>query len=236
MLAPLRSLVLGLTLAACGGDGGAPPPIDRAPDAGDPGASDGGLAARYFPLAVGVAWSYQVIDGESGATRVKRQEVLALEAMVGSKAGITAYRLQSERDAGFTVSWQEDTGAAVLRHREESYDAAGALEREELYRPGKLRLDETPAHLAVGASYLEDYEEDVTEAGGLSTIVKAERWTVEAVDEIVEVPAGRFACLRLARHNDEAGSMKRFWFARGIGKVKEEGAGQTELLAGYELP
>jgi hypothetical protein len=61
-------------------------------------------------------------------------------------------------------------------------------------------------------------------------------WTVEAVDEMVTVPAGTFKCLRV--HSTESGAKgydSTFWFARNVGKVKETGTEVRELL-GYSIP
>jgi hypothetical protein len=236
MIATLRLFALSLVvLAACAGDGGGAP--SPTPD-GNGGGGDGDTADRYFPLVIGARWSYQVIDGETGATSVKSQSVEELEDLEGDKAGVLAFRLRSEKNRGYTVSWQEDTGSAIVRHRELSYDVGDVLESDAIYTPGKLRLDEATDRLVAGATYVEQYRKTVTDAStGLTTTMdRQEEWVVEAVDEVVEVPAGRFECLRIWRSRDESGSEKRYWFALGVGKVKEEGAGQTELLAGYELP
>jgi hypothetical protein len=68
-------------------------------------------------------------------------------------------------------------------------------------------------------------------------VAKTEHWTVEATAEDVTVPAGTFTCLRLHRIGDDpTGADKRYWFAAGVGKVKEEGGGQTEVLTDVSLP
>jgi hypothetical protein len=62
------------------------------------------------------------------------------------------------------------------------------------------------------------------------------QWTIEAVDEMVTVPAGTFSCLRV--HSVESGSLgydSTFWYARNVGKVKETGT-ETRNLVGYSIP
>jgi len=65
-------------------------------------------------------------------------------------------------------------------------------------------------------------------------------WTVEAINESLTVPAGTFSCLKVHRVEtpspvDTTGGDNVYWFARGIGKVKETGPELHELL-GYYIP
>lgn len=109
---------------------------------------------------------------------------------------------------------------------------------EEWYTPFKLRVDEDSARLTPGASFTTTHTEAVTDvATGATTMSdKVEQWTVEAVDEAITVPAGTFCALRVRRTVAATGSIKTYWFARGVGKIRESGAGQTEELSGYTLP
>jgi hypothetical protein len=54
----------------------------------------------------------------------------------------------------------------------------------------------------------------------------------------VAVPAGTFCALRVRRVTSTTlgGSDKTYWFARGVGKVKEEGGNQREELTDHALP
>jgi hypothetical protein len=79
---------------------------------------------------------------------------------------------------------------------------------------------------------------------------RAHVYTVEDVSESVTVPAGTFRnCLRIRRERDltnpdlmgatdQAEQDKLFWFAPGVGKVREENSmtGMTEVLVDYEIP
>ena len=60
----------------------------------------------------------------------------------------------------------------------------------------------------------------------------SERWTVDSVDEVVEVPAGKFHAIVLQKAGGD--TLKTYWFVPGIGKVKETG-GQTEALVSYSV-
>lgn len=239
-----RAFMLSLALAGCGGGGagtveddtdgamlpGEDGPAGPAPDAG-PCPTEG----RYFPLAQGATWTYEVRDP---SVETKTTTVGPLEDVGGSKAGTMAFRVTTTKTGGSTVSWQQDTGSAILRHREQ--DLSGVTHTEEWFDPYKLRIDEAPAHITPSASWAESYIETATEigTGNTTTTSKTEEWTVVAVDEVVAVPAGTFCALRLRRLSASSGagaSDKTFWFARGVGKIKETGS-QTEQLTSYSLP
>jgi hypothetical protein len=218
-------------LACGGGDGGGG-------GGGGPDGGGGGSELRYFPMTEGASWTYQVVDLGTGASSLKTQTVEAYEDIGGQKAGTMGFRLHTDKDGGYTLSWQEDTGSAIVRHREQSFTAGGAQETDEFYLPYKMRLDESDAHVLVDATYSYTYSEQIFDltASSNTTNDKTEAWTVEAVDEEITVPAGTFTTLRVFRNNDGTGVEKTYWFARGVGKVKEEGGGQRELLTDYTIP
>jgi hypothetical protein len=227
---PLRLFAIGSILAAaagCGGGGG-----DDAP------ACDS--TERYLSLATGASWTYRVTDNDNVRT-TKTQTVGANEDIGGDLAGTTAFRLTTVKGTnglGMTVSWQQDTGAGVIRLREQ--DMSGSTTTDEYYAPMRHRIDESAAHLVVGAAWDETYTESVSTDGGAPiTTSKTEHWTVVADDEVIAVPAGEFCTLHLHRVSTVGGldgSTKDYWFARGVGKVKEVASGQIEELAEYTRP
>jgi len=220
---PTHVIALLLLIGACGGGG------DAAPDAVE---LECPTTGRYMELASGASWTFRVDDG-NGATE-KTQTVGPLEDVGGAKAGTTAFRVTTVRPGGEVVSWQEDTGDAIRRHREQ--DNAGTTSSDEIYQPFKTRVDESPDHVVAAATWSESYTEFVTSAGVTTEAAKVERWEVEAVDEVISVPAGDFCTLRVKRTSTvdgAGGSVKRFWFARGVGKVREEGANQVEELTAF---
>jgi hypothetical protein len=104
-----------------------------------------------------------------------------------------------------------------------------------------MRLDETAAHLVVGTTWTETIADTKTRStGAVVSATVTVKWTVEAINETVTVPAGTFSCLRVHRVEtasaiDTTGGDNVFWFARGVGKVKETGPVDHELL-GYCYP
>lgn len=205
----------------CGGDDGG------GPDAAGTCATSG----RYLELAAGRSWTYKVTDTTAHTVSMKTQTVGAKEA-VPSQTSVMAFKLTTTKPGGTTTSWQDDTGTEVRRYAEN--DNAGSNTTAERYTPFRIRVDETPAHTAAGAAWTSNYTEFVsTNAAPETMTAKVENWSVVAVDEKVDVPAGTFCALHLHRTSmagGTVGSTKDYWFARNVGKVKEVGDGQTEEL------
>jgi hypothetical protein len=207
------------------------------PTSGGANARQPAHTGRYLPISVGATWVWLTTDPVTGASAQTQSVVEARDSLTGTKAGIPLYRVRSTTLTGGTVNWQQDTGTAVVRHREQFTDATGAIVSDYLYDPSKLRLDEDPAHLAPGAAWTETYSDSLTRAvfsAPHTTPVSAD-WTVVAVDESVTVAAGTFTCLHVHRVEASSGYDSHFWFARNIGKVKESGTELHELV-GYSIP
>jgi hypothetical protein len=223
-----RLALLLLVLVGCGSE------VAVAVDAGTADAIPPG--ERYLPLAVGSTWTWHVTPDLGGGTPYdKTSTVEALEQVPGAPAGTMAYRVRTVAPDGDTVSWQQDTGAAIRRLFERNFTAAQVLTSEQTYVPYKLRLDESNARLAVGASWVETYTEIATDptTGATMTRSKSETWTVESLADPIVVGAGSYSCLRVHRVGSDVGaSDKTYWFAHGVGKIKEAG-NQTEELSSY---
>jgi hypothetical protein len=232
MRAGRRWAVAWLVLAAagCGAD-------NPGGDTGDAGAVVGGTGA-LLPWKVGNRWTYRVTA--SGVVSTKVTTIGALEPVGGDgpSQDVMANRVTTRKGASDeTLSWQGPTGDGqdrIVRYREQSFHAGtGLLELEEHWAPAKLHLDQAAAHVAAGASWLEEYQETKHPAGGAaSTAAARDRWTVLAVDQVVTVPAGSFRALVVQKAGGSVA--KTYWYARGVGKVKETG-GQTEELTEYEV-
>jgi hypothetical protein len=190
---------------------------------------------RYMPLAEGMSWTYDVTD--NGITTRKVTTVGPEEPVGGSgpNADKLAFKVTTEKNDGTdeTVSWQTRIGDLAIRYREQAF-GGGSLQLEEFWAPHKLRLDESTERLVEGANWGEEFEETKLAVNQPAvTATRVDRWTVLAVDESVTVPAGTFDALVVQKVG--SASNKVYWFARGVGKVKEEG-GQTEELVSFESP
>jgi hypothetical protein len=141
-----------------------------------------------------------------------------------------------------TIGWLGMADKTLGNYREQSFKkATDILTEEDWWDPFRTKIDMSPAHTVVGATWTDDYKEFKHATGGaITSTTQSEKWTVVAVDQTVTVtPPGGAAktypgCIQVS-HSNNSGSMdKNFWYARGIGKVKETG-GQTEELLDYHV-
>jgi hypothetical protein len=220
---------------ACGGD--------------EPPSGDGGTGAtascmgRFMPLKLGIKWSYLVRDTVSQSSTMKVQTVEPMEA-VPMKPAARGFRVKTEKGvqlSDLTVSWQEDTGKAVVRHQEDSYrpgtaGAAPTLNLVEFWDPSKIRLDESPEHLRAGTTWSLSYMETSVMGATRTMHPRTEKWTVVGVNEEVSVPAGTYTnTLHVRREGTDQGasSRKDYWYGCNVGKLRETG-GQVEQLQKVE--
>ena len=208
-----------------GRDGGAPDDAGAGPSA----------EGSFCPFAVGNRWTFRVT--EDGAVTTKTQTIGELEPVggAGPNKQTMAYRATTAKDDGGdeTVSWQAEADGKIVRYREQSFTAStGELELEEHWAPYKLRVDSSETRLTTGATWTEMYSETKQKMGkSPSTDITSDTWRVIAGAESVTVPAGTFTALVIEK---TGGTPKRYWFVRGVGKVKETGT-QTEELQSYDV-
>lgn len=222
------------TGGAASSAGGAAPSTGGASSAGAP-VTDSSL----LPWKVGNSWTYQVTA--SGVVSSKVTTVEAAEAVGGSgpNQAVMAFRVVTRKGAAGadeSVSWQAPVGDKVVRYREQSYGAmTGMLQLEEHWTPYKLHVDYGPAHVLAGATWVEQYTETKLPVGAQATSASTgDTWAVTAASQSVTVPAGTFNAV-VFQKTSGGGSAKTYWYARGVGKVKESGASQVEELSSYVL-
>jgi hypothetical protein len=221
-------LFLSLVLFGCGSE-------DPSANAG--GSGGGSSTETLLPWATGNRWTYLVT--EDGVATTKETTVGEEEPVggTGPASAVSAFKVVTKKKDGAdqTVSWQAVVGDRVVRYREQSFSASsGALELEEHWDPHKIHVDWSPEHTEVGASWLEDYEETKLPVGDTaSTSTRRDRWTVIASGEELTVGAGTFQDV-VVFQKVGGETPKTYYYARGVGKLKETG-GQTEELVDYEL-
>lgn len=204
-------------------------------DAGEVVDADRPAQPVFLPWKEGNSWTYRVTN--KGKVSTKVVTVMAEERVGGSgpHADEQAFKVVTKKGAlDQTVSWQALRGDAVVRFREQSFHAdTGALELEEHWDPYKLHFDGSAARVEAGATWFEEYEETKLPSGASpQTSSERDRWLVDSPEEKVTVPAGTFRAVVVMK---AAGAeLKTYWYAPGVGKVKETG-GQTEELVSYEV-
>lgn len=186
------------------------------------------MEESIFPVVPGMKWTYRVTSG-SGEVTDKVQTVTGTV----SYEGRDAFRFETAR-AGLrdAVSIQAIDNDRVVRLEEWNYDNNVLSERDK-YIPLDTRVDRSKTKS--GDTYQDQHDKELLDADGNLLVKKRVIYNffVEAENELVEVPAGRLACVRVRRDEVGKDSNKTYWFARGIGKVKELG-GQTEELVKVE--
>jgi hypothetical protein len=220
------SLSACLALGACGSD---------SPEGGNTDAAVIETSGPLLPFKVGNTWTYRVTgDGEVSN---KVTTVGAAEAVggTGPHASEMAFKVVTKKGAtDQTISWQALSGDRVVRYREQAFhESTGELEEEEHWDPAKLHIDGSAAHTVEDASWLEEYQETKLPVGKEpSTETARDRWSVDAIDQVITVPAGTFKAIVFIKAGGS--TLKTYWYVPGVGKVKETG-GQTEELVSYQV-
>lgn len=239
-------LMVGLVAStACGGGGVTE---DEVVDAMPGGGSDGprmtgdceaggrSSSDHYLPMEVGNEWRYRVIDTFAGTPPTTKSQWIE-EEFIPEGENEPAVLQVTQKASGTTQNWLRREGDTVVRLRQMDIDELGNLERTTFYLPTRLRLDESEARLVAGTTWTEDFIRVVNDPAGVETKreMVTDQWTVFGVDVPCTTPWGELECLHVGRVNLVGGnSQKEYYFARGYGKVREEG-GVTEELIGCNL-
>jgi hypothetical protein len=125
-------------------------------------------------------------------------------------------------------------------HREEMVDQNKTAIID--YEPGFARISEAWTTVGIMEELL--YDRTAYDGQGLNPMVEARGHTFEvlAVDEEVTVPAGTFQnCVKIERVRTvgaESGALVWYWYAPGVGKVREERPIEMEIeeLASVSIP
>ena len=227
--------IISIALAACGGSSGSSDGVDGTPGA-DGATPDGrvDVATRFLPWQVGSVWSYKLTDpkGQLADALDRKTTILAEMDVGGVHAGKTAFKVHHEQLTGSKTVFEGFDGDKDVRYETIHYaDLAGTqMTSTDVDMPYRLKLDESPAHLATGATFTESFTETTT-GQGAGTVTKSENWQVIDGAEQVTVIAGTYTCVHIRRTGS---SPQDYWYARGVGKVKETGSGaQNEELMSY---
>jgi hypothetical protein len=233
---PLRLAAMVAALAGGCGSGTSGTPASSSTTSAP---AEAGAAGNYMPMMVGTKWTYN-ITSVSGATGQGTMAVEAAENAPG--AGQSALRVHEVLLDGGTMGWEQTSGSSVIRYEEQQLGQSGAMIVDKQYMPSALVLDESAEHLASGATWTENYKELKTPSTKNKATKETVEWTVEAVGESVTVPAGTYICVRVRRNHTSSSTPSNTvsWYAPGVGKVKETGAGQvndqTLELASVSMP
>ncbi len=204
------------------------------------GSEELGATNEYYPLAVGHSWEY-FEEFEDSTTNVLRYEITGMETInfdhgVGEKeVYVLRNTFPESEDTEYKIQYLHDDGGRIDRLRHLIYRDVDDLKSQRDFAPGFLRFDRDKIDL--GDTFSETVEKYDTVLGN-STDDYA--WEITSVTEDVVLMDGTVLnnCIKMERANVSKGELKIYYFAVGIGKVKEETTGglenKTELL--MEVP
>jgi hypothetical protein len=244
---------LSLCAAACVGGDDAPSdpyqtgaagskstPKDAGSDAGggDFKTYKAGAPDSRFPLVAGAKWTYR----HTSLTKDPWNEVATMSET--TYQGKPAFVLEDEEDAegAQTRSTFVVQGSGVYRAFREVH-VNGDLALQVTYDPAFLRYDEAWTKVGQTVTLDDDWTQmcimtsiaSKCAPGAVQTGKTTHKYTVVDTHVDIEVPAGKYDAIEIERFNPDASETRRFWFAPGVGKVREEDAesGAVEELADF---
>jgi hypothetical protein len=191
------------------------------------GEEDPPADGEHYPLAVGDFWVYEETDAY-GDSATLRYEVTGREAVNFPLLGASREVFVVDNTFPGTsderrTQYIEDDGVRAARLGHVIFDDGGTPTKRREYDPGFLRFDRS--RVAPGESWTEDVTEytDTMDGAEVQQNEVQYRFEVLADHEKVTVPAGTFDCLVLERSvvYGSVGDVKVYYFAPGVGKVKE---------------
>ena len=208
----------------------------------------------YFPLAVGNYWVYKETGYDNlhpELTRQFRHEVMDTADMDfehDSEGALPVFIVEDTFPPPSEVGADDprkeyfyDDGTVVVRKRQETYDRnTDALMKTRDYEPGLPKFDRSRTAIDDNwdvhfTSYTVSIPAEPDDSPPFSTT-----YMFRILDpETTTVPAGTFECMKLSRFCTQGpceGEEKIFYFAPGVGKVKEvTDELKTEELTEYQV-
>ncbi len=237
--------------SSCVGGGAPEDPYDlgvKKPDISSGGGSSlsgpvpkAGSRDSHFPLVNGATFTYRhtnVLDDPWDET-----DTVAATTYQGEEAFL--FSDQEDDESEQTHSTLVVRGTGVYRAYKE-VEVGGVVAVTTAYDPAFLRYDEAWRSVGDSVTLDDDWQQTCIVASSASSCapgaVKAgtttHAYTVLNVAETRSVPAGTFNAVKVQRDNVGDPETKLFWFAAGVGKIREENPATgavTELIA-YEIP
>jgi hypothetical protein len=206
--------------------------------AGDP--DSGAVIKDYFPLTPNSWWKYEDLDNPGTYHNDAMSGPVAIPGDAQGRSAFLLTRTHSDDAADVHRTYMDSQDGLVVRFRKE-WDKNDGLDQVKVYDPDFLQLDMT--QLQQGDTWKAVFaRSDYDGAGALvQRKNKAYQYTVEAINDPQTVKGTSLSCVRIARVDLMDGDTKTFWYAEGVGRVKETGVAsdstdeQQEMLIDYEV-
>lgn len=233
------ALLVAALITGCGGGGQSTDTQDDTTDSQEPD-DDAPVdeESSHYPLLAGATWEYQVVD--ANGTQLRKEIVEATRDPDAKKGLIQIILTDNEDDQGErTKSKIRRIGQGAFRVHKEILVSGEVTETVE-YDPGFVRFDEAWTKLAQGESSDYSYTRSSTLEQGKEE-QRGHRYTLKGKKVKVKVPAGVFTCVHISRERltgASAGEIVEYWFAPGVGKVREKrlATGKEERLVRFTPP
>lgn len=249
-LAGLLALAAFSTLGCVGGGAPSDPyDIGRTPSVASSGGASSlegptpaaGSKQSHFPLVDGTSWTYHhtspLADPWDETDTVVATEYQGAEAFVLSD--------QEDAQGEQTHSTHVIAGTRVLRAFK-AIEVGNVVAVTTTYDPAFLRYDEAWTTNGQSVTLDDDWTQNCVVASSASSCAPGavklgtttHTYTVLDVAAKLTVPAGTFTTVKVQRDNVTSPETKLFWFAAGVGKVREENpaTGAVTELSAYEIP
>lgn len=190
-----------------------------------------------YPLTDGATWTY-IAKNYSG--QILSDEIV--DCVEVEWEGETAWMLvDNPNDAGnYTESTIARDGPHTFRVHKEIKGLMGTNEIVD-YVPGFTRAHDDWNMTGQSEEYV--YDRISTDGDGLNQQIQPRAHIFTVLDDDVEVtvPAGTFNCIQIERVRSLGGNIGErvlFWYARGVGKVREERPAESRIeeLVSVSIP
>lgn len=235
--------------AGKGGSGGAPSKAgsggSNTSKAGAGGSGDivagAGSKDSHFPLADGATWKYH----HENPTKAPWDEIASMRS--GTYMDQPAFLFEDQEDAQGeqTTSTMLVKETGVYRVYKE-VAVSGEIAVKTAYEPAFLRYDEAWTSEGQTMTLDDDWMQTCIftssaakcAPGAVKTGSTTHTYTVLSLHSEITVPAGTFDAVLIERVNPDDAETKHFWFAKGVGKVREldTTSNATEELVEYDIP
>ena len=227
----MKAVGLLVLLAACGGsNGGNGTQIDAMKsDAPDP-------ATRFNPWETGAVWSYSISQAGKPTVTGRTRTIIGLEDVGAPHAGTMAYKVHVQLYSETKDLWEVPLGDLDVSYKVAFYNTSNVLYETDTEDPYRLKLDESAAHTTTGAAWSETFSETAVVPNATpSTKAETLNWSVVSSAEPITVIAGTYTALHIRRVNPAKNPVETidYWYAKGVGRLKETGGGTTEELESF---
>lgn len=229
------AVLLGAASLGCGGEPGNATTPKEGKDGKEEGVGPVDESKSHYPLIAGSQWVYDVVD----VNEVRlREEVVNAKVDPEAQSQVQIILEDNEDKQG------ERTRSQIRRIKSGAFRVhkdilvKGKVQESVDYDPGFVRFDEAWLKLKVGES--RDYAYKRASSLNSSPESRGHRYTLKGKKVRIKVPAGDFTCVHMTRERltgASAGEIVEYWFAPGVGKVRERrvDSGKEERLKRFTL-